>query len=257
MKNRYEFGIKLLGGADQGIQAITLYDITDSVYIKSDGTTSLTSVGRLFDCYCSANYSTKEKEIVYWMTLTEGHEYDISINPSGTKNALSTNYGLTLIDYLQKDKWVDAYIQTTVRMWHEDFPSDFYEFTPINRNKVELVKSQSFTSDGIITDFVLSTGRAAEFLNIIVNGVVLETYDTSLSWGADTEYSNDTIDATTKRFGVRFVEAPTSGTVTINYKPFVNKYKVMKYTKQARDIYGNNISNNTNIREQDYSCEFI
>lgn len=274
MKNLREIGVLFRGynsaivgaNGDTGIALITVLNLTTGKYIDALGksynsTSDAGYIARTFDTYCSANYTAVERDgLMYWISLEVDNEYDISISGSGTKNIASSGYDIVVINIYEKEPWVDAYVNTTLRFWHSDFPFTTYDYTPVAGEVFDFIKTETLTADGLTNTFSLSIGRAYEFLGVSIdNGIsYLKSYDTSLTWGKNTPSYDDETMNSDYRFTINFIETPEVGNIIIKYKPYVNRYKVLKTYKLPQDQLDSSIiSTTSNLRELDYSVEVI
>lgn len=260
MKNLTELGVKFLGGNSLGIANILVLNLTTGMYVKADGTETATLTYRTFDTYCSSNYSSVELTLMYWITLDPACEYDITVAGSGTKNASSSGYTISLLGYVEKEAWVDAHVHTTLRFWHTEYPAVVYDFTAISGTPLDIVKTETIAADGFTNMFTLSTSyHAYEFTRMYVDGEWLKSYDTNFTWGSNSPYYNDeTMDSVNKGFTVYFVDTPVAQDIILEFKPYVNTYKIFKTYKLPEDSLDSSIvATATNIRELSYAVEVV
>jgi hypothetical protein len=267
LKNIREFGIKFLAIKDSlspyngisGIANITVFNITTGKYIGSDGLSYNDVKTRTFDTYVSTNYSTAETSLMYWISLVDGDEYDISVSGSGTKNPASGGYDISILGYYEKEPWVDGKVNNTLRFWHTDFSSNYYDFIPVANTPLEIVKTYTFTADGLTNTFTLPSNlHAHEFTRVQVGSVWLDSYNNNLTWGSNSpNYDDETMDSIYKGFTVNFLETPPVGNITVEFKPLINRYKIMKtmVLPTSRDTV--TINTSATIRELDYSIEVV
>ena len=274
MKNLREVGLKFLGSTTiggtlgtTGIALITVLNNTTGKYIDANGTsfTSITSTGyvaRTFDTWVSTNCTQTEAVLMYWISLVAGDTYTISVSGSGTKNIYSSGYNISYLGTYDKEPWVDGHVVTTLRFWHTSYPTCYYDFiTSTGGTTFEIEKIETFVSNGLTNTFTLDSNyHAYEFTRVSLNGVWLNPYDTSITWGSNNpNYDDETMDSIYKGFTVKFLEIPAIGsTIIVEYVPLVNTYYVTKQMVLPTSASNSSIvDTKVNLRELSYGVEIV
>ena len=273
MKNRKEYGIKFRRDESSGIAAVVVYDKTDGQYLTEYGIKQNTYVETLIDLYCPiSGYTSAEKDCIYWITLEEGHLYDIFAKRSGTKNAASGDYFLNIVSFLSVEKMVDTQISGTLTTYHSAYETDKYIYdlglytyplidSSIAQNSSSLSKDQSFSVSTATSIFSLAgSNRAAKFVSISRdNGVTwLLPYSVELVWGSNAPYYNDETIDLDGYFSVNFSDPVDSGeTVIVRYIPDVDNLWLEHSFGQPSSSDGSYIDLRVNDRFLDYALEII
>lgn len=247
-------GINFRKDDDSGIAQVVITNDTES-------TTLYSGVVDLYTIDFDATNNVYEDFVLWSNELQEEDTYTIDVRHRGdhNPNAVGSDYHIQIDSLIDKVN-LSYSINSTLTTWDSDYPSDTHTYTLVKDDVIDLEKQQSFSADGVDTEFTLSgSNRASEFLFISKdNGVTwLYPHDVSLTWGNNSpDYDNDTI-GSDGYFTAKFESAPASGnTIIIRYKPLIDKFKINTTINQPTD--GSNYTDlRTPIRILDHSLEMI
>jgi len=240
MKNRREYGIKFRMSATSGIAAIIVYDKTSEQYVLPNGDLQPDYTEHTVDLYLpSSGYTDSEKDIVYWIYLEEGHNYDVLVKRTGLTNAPLGGTDLNIVCYLSSEKFIDSEISGTLTTYHTEYETDkyIYEFSsytyPLTDSSISqlaatLAKTQPFTVSGSPQSLfsLVGANRASKFMEVSINNGItwLKPYDVSFVWGSNAPYYSDEKISIDGYFSINFSEPIDIGeTVVIKYIPFVDR----------------------------------
>lgn len=267
MLNNREYGIVFVKDSTCGIAQISVFDQTLGKYISENGAESVGVVYRYCDTYQAASpaYSVGESYYCYWIALTIGHLYTITIVNSGTHNTLaSPPYNVSIFKFLSSEALVyDDLVENQLTTIYEDFPSSIYSYTLENNETVETYKTQVFNGDGATSTFTLSgNNHAATFERFSIDGGLTWKYpdDFGIVWGNNApDYDNETMDSN-YQFTIRFTITPPPfgvANVIIKYKPKANKAVFHLTTKQPHDEINSYIDYRSHVVMRDYGISLI
>ena len=274
MKNRREYGIKFRMDALSGIAAIVVYDKTDGQYVLSTGVKQTNYAEHTIDLYLpSLGYADVEKDIVYWISLEDSHEYDIAVRRTGLTSAPTGDANLNIVYLFSVEKFVDSEIAGILTTYHTEYPTDkyLYDFgtftypltdSSIRQQAESLSKTQEFVVEGTAQSLFSLAGsnRASKFMSISINNGItwLEPYDISFVWGSNAPYYNDETISIDGYFSVLFSEAVNIGeTVIIDYIPFTDRCYLEHTIKQPISVDGSYSDLRAQTRFMDYALEII
>jgi hypothetical protein len=262
MKNRREFGIYFRKGSDCGIAKIIVLDNTIDRYITSTGAQSETLAYRLVDTYLpSSGYTALEKDFVYWIPLEDDHDYDITVENSGTHNsAAESPYNINIIKYFDTKKWDDGSVIKVVRLWHSDHESDYFEIT-LSSGSNTLIRTTTASGDGVSKVFsVGGVSHSNGLYRVSSDGgsTWMYEYDPYITWGSNSPTFDDEMVDANGHFSVNFVSPPPYGisNIIIQWTPKVDRYKIISTVSNPSAEDGSVVDLKSNVRELDYSLEF-
>ena len=263
MKNIREFGIVFLRQFDAGIAKVTVFNSTDGLYVSESGNEITNYSFRLVDLYIPSTsaYQTEEKTIVYHIPLTVGKNYTITVEHSGTHNALATSpYYVHVLRFLNYEPFVDGTLTGILRVWSKTFPSDIYDFTLTKNTEVNFEKTSTFNGDGTTRIFrIVGTNHAYIPVRFSNDGGAtwLYPYSTSLTWGQNVNCNDNLVDVN-NQFGVNFNLAPSIGVgnVLIVWRPLIDTWKILGTLNQPASSDGTFIDIKSNVDQMDYAVEF-
>lgn len=237
--------VELLRNTDLGIAKISLYDVTNSVYVWED---------RLVDTYGVAENFFYEIELP---ELTSSYRVEIEHNANHNSSS-SSPYSIEIGSYiLLKD--TESNFQADLVTWDEEFPATTYSYTDIQRGKNSLIKQQTFSPNGTDTVFTLSgDNRAFELYRISENSGGIWRYPEEtnhFTYGLNfPDYNNELIDSNGYT-NIKFLTAPTSSTnsVIVQYVPRATKAYIKQTCKFPE---GEEIDKRGKPRLLDYLCKF-
>jgi hypothetical protein len=262
MKNRKEFTIIFERGVDCGIAKISVYNITNNTYLTSVNTESTTYAYLLFDTYIPAGYSAEELAVAFNITLTDGCEYIITVEHSGTYNAsASSPYKISVLRFLSTEKYTENVASGILRLWHSSFPSDFNDFVVDQTGQQPFECTSRFSGDGVTRKFYINgVNHASTFVRFSIDGGEnwLLPSNLNLTWGSNTNCDDNLFDASGYG-GVNFDLPPEVGSnnVLVVWRPMVNKFKLIATMTQPQSMEGDVVDFRTNPEQLDFAIELI